>query len=131
MSTLCVCVGGRGNTCSGLAWPVRYLSWLGGYLPWPGGTYPGWGVPTLAEECLPKVGTIPPETEQHSKYLLNGGRYASCVHAAGLSCFSSWFAVRFLKGNCKCLRYCISFEDCCKHYYLLNVKQPNSAAGSK
>ena len=25
--------------------------------------------------------------EQHREYLLNGGRYASCVHAGGLSCF--------------------------------------------
>ena len=27
---------------------------------------------------------------QHRKYLLHGGRYASCVHAGGLSCFL-WF----------------------------------------
>ena len=26
------------------------------------------------------------ETDQHSKHLLCGGRYASCVHAGGLSC---------------------------------------------
>ena len=25
--------------------------------------------------------------EQHREYLLHGGRYASCVHAGGLSCF--------------------------------------------
>ena len=41
--------------------------------PFPGGgTLPRWG------------GYIPPE--QHSMYLLRGGRYASCVHAGGLSC---------------------------------------------
>ena len=28
----------------------------------------------------------PWETEQHSEYLLHGGRYASCVHAEALSC---------------------------------------------
>ena len=26
------------------------------------------------------------ETEQQSEHLLQGGRYASCVHAGGLSC---------------------------------------------
>ena len=31
-------------------------------------------------------GGVPP-TEQHGVYLLRGGRYASCVHAGGLSCF--------------------------------------------
>ena len=29
--------------------------------------------------------------EQHREYLLHGGRYASCIHAGGLSCFSSFF----------------------------------------
>ena len=28
-----------------------------------------------------------PQLEQHGVYLLHGGRYASCVHAGGLSCF--------------------------------------------
>ena len=48
---------------------------LGGYpspsrgIPWPGLGYPP-----------------PPKTEQQSEHLLHGGRYASCVHAGGLSC---------------------------------------------
>ena len=58
-------------------------------LPWPGGTYLGreylpWrGIPALVKGRYP-----PPsrETEQHSKYLLRGGRYASCVHAGEPSC---------------------------------------------
>ena len=29
----------------------------------------------------------PPETDQHSEHLLRAGRYASCVHAGGLSCY--------------------------------------------
>ena len=41
-----------------------------GGVPWPGG-YPAGG------------GT---QLEQHREYLLHGGRYASCVHAGGLSC---------------------------------------------
>ena len=32
------------------------------------------------------VSAPPPETEQQSKHLLRGGRYASCSHAGGLSC---------------------------------------------
>ena len=35
------------------------------------------------------MGLPPPpgrETEQHSEHLLHSGRYASCVHAGGLSC---------------------------------------------
>ena len=28
------------------------------------------------------------ETEQHSEHLLRGGRYVSCIHAGGLSCFT-------------------------------------------
>ena len=47
----------------------------GGY---PGGGYPAWG------------GTLPggggTQVGQHREYLLHGGRYASCVHAGGLSC---------------------------------------------
>ena len=49
--------------------------------PWPGGVtlagegYPGWGGTQLG---------------QHREYLLHGGRYASCVHAGGLSCVNTW-----------------------------------------
>ena len=50
----------------------------GGYLTW---------VP-------PRQGTPPagggggvPRSGQHREYLLHGGRYASCVHAGGLSCY--------------------------------------------
>ena len=50
------------------------VPWLGGY-PGGGGTlaggYPGWGGTQLG---------------QHREYLLHGGRYASCIHAGGLSC---------------------------------------------
>ena len=43
----------------------------------------GQGVPP----SIRLYGGIPLETELHSQYLLHGGRYASCVHAGGLSCF--------------------------------------------
>ena len=50
-----------------------------GYTPLPGMGYPrpvrsGWGTPPSSR------------TEQQSEHLLRGWRYASCVHAEGLSC---------------------------------------------
>ena len=45
----------------------------------------GWGVPHL--------GSGVPPTDQHSELLLCGGRYASCVHAGGLSCFFKMFTI--------------------------------------
>ena len=59
-----------------------------------GGGYPNpswWGVPP----SFLTGGCPHPSLEQYSMYLLHGGRYASCVHAAGLSChigfgFSYW-----------------------------------------
>ena len=89
-----------------ISWPEStYFGW-GRYLSCPTGTYPGWrgtyhgwgNVPTLdwvpqsawIGEPPPRQAswgyTFPQETEQHSEYLLCGGRYASCVHARGL-CF--------------------------------------------
>ena len=41
-----------------------------------GGVYPRWGTPS-------------PHTGQQMEYLIRGGRYASCVHAGGLSCVGS------------------------------------------
>ena len=74
--------------------------------PRGGGTYPGpggggvptlarsrWGVPTLARG-YPKVDTPLDSLPSQGRYLtlakdlLHGGRYASCVHAGGLSCYN-------------------------------------------
>ena len=61
---------------------------LGGTLPgvpsW-GGTLPG----GIQVRYLPWPGQDGGGTQlgQHREYLLHGGRYASCVHAGGLSCF--------------------------------------------
>ena len=57
---------------------------LGGY---PAGGYPA------------RVGTLPvggTQSGQQKEYSLHGGRYASCVHAGGLSC---WQATRCFCGN--------------------------------
>ena len=79
----------------------------GGTLPGPagggtlaGGGYPG-GVPCQGGPCWggTQVGTPPARSGwgggtqlgQHREYLLHGGRYASCVHAGGLSCFLNSF----------------------------------------
>ena len=61
----------EGVPCQGVPWwgyPPR-----GGY---PAGGVPCWGVPCWGGTQL----------GQHREYLLHGGRYASCVHAGGLSC---------------------------------------------
>ena len=75
-----------GTPCSDLGWGYPPIRKDGGTPYWEGcGTPPfrtGWGTPPP-----------PPhqETEQHSDHLLRGGRYASCVHAGGLSCLSLFF----------------------------------------
>ena len=88
--SLCVCLhpggvsrpadGGRGTPSS----------WWWGGVPHPtdgGGGGPAPGTPPAGG---PRPGYPPPHQEQHSVYLLRGGRYASCVHAGGLSCFISF-----------------------------------------
>ena len=84
-------------------------SQVGGYpLPGPGGwqgvppfPHPGWGggypfptsrrgVPPFPD---PGGGGGEPQLKQYSVYLLHGRRYASCVHAGGLSCFICFFAM--------------------------------------
>ena len=47
----------------------------------------GWGTPCPDWKEVNPSPPPPPhqETEQQSEHLLRGGRYASCVHAAGLS----------------------------------------------
>ena len=69
--------------------PGGVPSW-GGTLP--GGTLPGGGYPA-GVGTLPRGGTLlggypagGTQLGQHREYLLHGGRYASCVHAGGLSC---------------------------------------------
>ena len=78
----------RHNTWGGYPYPImlcnitqnsmgqtpRGGTLLGGTLPRGGGVLPG--------------GTLPGGTqvEQQKEYSLHGGRYASCVHAGGLSC---------------------------------------------
>ena len=79
----------------------------GGGLPWPGqdarsgqgvpedGVPPdqGWGT------LLARDGVTPPHPEigQQSEYLLRDGRYASCVHAAVLSCGLKFYPKSFSK----------------------------------
>ena len=75
--------------------PDRGVPWPGpdGGVPWQG-TPPArsrWGVPW--QGTPPQQGTPPPRSwwrgtlvGQQKEYLLHGGRYASCIHAGGLSC---------------------------------------------
>ena len=67
-------------------YPVRYPP-RGGTWPGtpPGGSgYPPGGVP---DRVPPGGGT---QVGQQKEYSLHGGRYASCVHAGGLSCYFSF-----------------------------------------
>ena len=48
-----------------------------------------------------------PGTEQQSGHLLRGGRYASCVHAGGLSCFCLSHERRLIK------EYFFQICNCC------------------
>ena len=65
-----------------------------GPMSFPGGTpVPGEGVPQYQDELppLPQPGQsgqdgVPSRKEQQIERLLHGGRYASNVHAEGLSC---------------------------------------------
>ena len=67
-------------------------SWQGDPLPRsrqgvpPSSWWAGTPIPLMGGTPFPGPGGGYPQKEQHSMYLLRGGRYASCVHVAGLSC---------------------------------------------
>ena len=107
-SQVSVCPHPGGYLPSGQQGEYLPSSWWGRYLPWvflpPSkvgtpikGSYP----PGQGRYPLPIKGRYPPPkfgipTFLHCKYLLLGGRYASCFHAAGLSCFFKFKIVRIL-----------------------------------
>ena len=114
-----------------------YLPWLGGYLPWwgylpwpggtylgrgvptlAGGTYLGWSVPTLARGYPTWAGMGYPQPED----LLHSGRYASCIHAGGLSCFiclyENFMAVRW---RLSCSIPVFHDKQICKIWQKLNL----------
>ena len=71
----------------------------GGTLP---GGYPGRVPPRPGQDRggvgYPAGGGRGTQLGQHREYLLHGGRYASCVHAGGLSCYYKIF-FRYLFGT--------------------------------
>ena len=91
----------------------------------PGG-YPGGGVPCYPGR-YPPTGYPPGQVRggypgggtqigQQMKYSLHGGRYASCVHAGGLSCVhGDWFDSTCFKSFCLSFR---KLHDCCKITFL-------------
>ena len=86
---VCQIQPGGGGTLPGLArgggtlpGPARGGTLAGGYPGW-GGTLAG-GVPYPGQGVLAGGGGT--QLGQHREYLQHGGRYASCVHAGGLSC---------------------------------------------
>ena len=68
------------------------------------GRVPCWGVPYQGVPCQggTLLGGYPArggtQLGQQKEYSLHGGRYASCVHAGGLSCFVLYFFLNFLLG---------------------------------
>ena len=91
-------------------YPARGGTLPGGY-PAGGGEYPGQVPPPARSSRGGTLGgsQVPPlarsgwgggtQLGQHREYLLHGGRYASCVHARGLSCLSSTSSVKSTIGN--------------------------------
>ena len=75
----------EGGTLAGGVYPVQGGHTLAGGVPWPGegGTLAGGAGYPVRGGTLVGGGT---QLGQHREYLLHGGRYASCVHAGGLSC---------------------------------------------
>ena len=58
-----------------------------------GGTLPGG---TLAGGYPSRGGTL---VGQQKEYSIHGGRYASCVHAGGLSCYNRNLIAKFVQKN--------------------------------
>ena len=82
------CYPARGVPCWG-GTLAEGVTLLGGY---PAGGYPARGVPCRGVPC--RGGTLPgvpcrggTQLGQQKECSLHGGRYASCVHAGGLSCW--------------------------------------------
>ena len=83
------------------------------YPGYPPPSRPGWGTPHHHGWMwypLPWLHVVPPpmtawgtSPHQHSEHFLRGGRYASCVHTGGLSCYKNIFP------NCV-LQMTISFK---------------------
>ena len=100
----------------GGGYPARSSRGWGGTLLGGGGD-PGRGVPYLGTPPRPDLarsgqggGAGGTQLGQQKEYSLHGGRYASCVHAGGLSCyicvympFLSWSQVTFYIAKCKTL----------------------------
>ena len=69
----------------------------GGY-PSQGGARLGYPPSSQVRTRYPLVG-VPPGTGQHMEYLISGVRYASCVHARGLSCLFHNFTNCIMKSR--------------------------------
>ena len=72
----------------GLPGGVPYHAGGGGYPTMPGGTLPGGSQVHPAPRPGQDGGEGGSQLGQQKEYSLHGGRYASCVHAGGLSCYT-------------------------------------------
>ena len=80
---------GWGTLLSGPGWGYPGQVQTGGYPP----SKAGWGTWQRVPHLNPQQGLPPPPgTGQQMEYLIRRGRYASCVHAGGLSCLKERIA---------------------------------------
>ena len=97
-----------------------------GGVPWLGG-YPGWGGTLARWGTLAGGGT---QLGQHSEYFLHGGRYASCVHAGGLSCIQNKISLltarHWLQFFCSCFRNL--FLEFAVEFFLMRQTRPWNVA---
>ena len=83
----CLLHSGWYNSCGYVAGPSCFLEiFARSYVGPPG------GVPKSGYPPPPRGGGYLTRVGQQKEYSLHGGRYASCVHAGGLSCFLEIFA---------------------------------------
>ena len=75
----------------GFGTPLARSGWEG--VPWSGVAYP----PPPSSDRVPPRGI-----GQQMEYLIRGRRYASCVHAWGLSCLSTIFQFSFRECDIQC-----------------------------
>ena len=119
--------GGYPDTPPG-GYPVRYHPPRGGTRTPPGGTRSGTPLGGYPDPPGGVPSQVPPpgggtQVGQQKEYSLHGGRYASCVHAGGLSCCNiiSHFGEYFTFSNREIFRHMGNNKMCSKTKHLSKV----------
>ena len=83
-----------GGTQARSRWRVPQSGLMGGIPGRSDRGYTRWGTPSRDGVPSPSRDGVPPGTEQQIEYLIIGGRYASCIHAGGLSRLTKIYIVQ-------------------------------------